>query len=45
MNFINCNPDVSGMCWPMGEALAWGEAMLESVMVSDEEAEWAAAME
>jgi hypothetical protein len=27
LNFINCNPDVLGMCWPMGEALAWGVAL------------------
>jgi hypothetical protein len=29
----------------MAEALAWGAAMLESVPVSGQEAEWAAAME
>jgi len=38
-------PMFLGMCWPTGEVLAWGAAMLESVPVSDERAEWAAAME
>ena len=38
MNFINCNPDVLGMCWPTGEALAsdgravW--AWIESLVVA-----------
>jgi len=35
-------PMFLGMCWPTAEALAWGAAMLESVPVSDEEADWAA---
>ncbi len=37
LNFINCNPDVLGMCWPTGEALASvGRAVsawLESLVV------------
>ena len=38
LNFINCNPDVLGMCWPTGEALASDgravSAWLESLVVA-----------